>query len=84
MSCAVTGYPVPQVTWYKDGKNLSQDPSFFCKNDFGVCSLMIPGVTPSDEGQYKVVASNELGQAVSSAFITIKGKDERVPEVWHT
>ncbi|XP_060088970.1 immunoglobulin-like and fibronectin type III domain-containing protein 1 [Heteronotia binoei] len=72
MSCAVTGYPVPQVTWYKDGKNLSQDPSFFTKNDFGVCSLMIPGVTPSDEGEYRVVANNALGQAVSKAFVTIK------------
>ncbi|KAJ6661000.1 hypothetical protein lerEdw1_016801 [Lerista edwardsae] len=75
MSCAVTGYPVPQVTWYKDGMNLSQDPTFFSKNDFGVCSLMIPGVTLSDGGLYKVVASNELGQADSKAFITVKGKE---------
>ncbi|XP_077191128.1 immunoglobulin-like and fibronectin type III domain-containing protein 1 isoform X2 [Paroedura picta] len=72
MSCAVTGYPVPQVTWYKNGKNLSQDPSFFIKNDFGVCSLVIPGVTPSDEGEYRVVANNSLGQAVSKAFVTLK------------
>ncbi|XP_054837158.1 immunoglobulin-like and fibronectin type III domain-containing protein 1 [Eublepharis macularius] len=72
MSCAVTGYPVPQITWYKDGKSLSQDPSFFSKNDFGVCSLVIPGVTPSDEGEYKVVANNALGQAVSKAIVTIK------------
>ncbi|KAL8179199.1 UNVERIFIED_CONTAM: hypothetical protein K2H54_061596 [Gekko kuhli] len=76
MSCAVTGYPVPQVTWYKDGKNLSQDPSFFTKNDFGVCSLVIPGVMPLDEGEYRVVANNALGQAVSKAFVTIKGKDQ--------
>ncbi|XP_053107032.1 immunoglobulin-like and fibronectin type III domain-containing protein 1 [Hemicordylus capensis] len=72
MSCAVTGYPVPRVTWYKDSKNLSQDPNFFSKNDFGVCSLVIPGVTPSDGGEYKVVASNKLGQATSKAIVTIK------------
>ncbi|XP_044288051.1 immunoglobulin-like and fibronectin type III domain-containing protein 1 [Varanus komodoensis] len=72
MSCAVTGHPAPQVTWYKDGKNISQDHSFFSKNDFGVCSLVIPGVTPSDGGQYKVVAINELGQASSKAELTIK------------
>ncbi|XP_062996289.1 immunoglobulin-like and fibronectin type III domain-containing protein 1 [Elgaria multicarinata webbii] len=72
MSCAVTGYPAPQVTWYKDGKNLSMDYSFFSKNDFGVCSLVIPGVTPSDGGQYKVVAINELGKAISKAEVTVK------------
>ncbi|ETE73272.1 Immunoglobulin-like and fibronectin type III domain-containing protein 1, partial [Ophiophagus hannah] len=70
MSCAVTGDPAPQVTWYKGNKNLSQDPAFFCKNDFGVCSLVIPGVTPSDAGQYKVLAVNELGQAISKAELT--------------
>uniref|UniRef100_A0A670YIM0 Uncharacterized protein n=1 Tax=Pseudonaja textilis TaxID=8673 RepID=A0A670YIM0_PSETE len=72
MSCAVTGDPAPQVTWYKGNKNLSQDPAFFCKNDFGVCSLVIPGVTPSDAGQYKVLAVNELGQAISKAELTVK------------
>ncbi|XP_070604629.1 immunoglobulin-like and fibronectin type III domain-containing protein 1 [Erythrolamprus reginae] len=75
MSCAVTGDPAPQVTWYKGNKNLSQDPAFFCKNDFGVCSLVISGVTPSDAGQYKVLAVNELGQAVSKAELTVKGGD---------
>ncbi|KAG8131962.1 hypothetical protein E2320_009852 [Naja naja] len=73
MSCAVTGDPAPQVTWYKGNKNLSQDPAFFCKNDFGVCSLVIPGVTQSDAGQYKVLAVNELGQAISKAELTVKG-----------
>ncbi|XP_039185298.1 uncharacterized protein LOC120301772 [Crotalus tigris] len=75
MSCAVTGDPAPQVTWFKGNKNLSQDPAFFCKNDFGVCSLVIPGVTSSDAGQYKVLAVNELGQAISKAELTVKGGD---------
>ncbi|KAJ7331817.1 hypothetical protein JRQ81_013997, partial [Phrynocephalus forsythii] len=72
MSCAVTGCPAPKVTWYKDGKNISKDPAFYSKNDFGICSLMIPGVTPADAGQYMVVAINELGEANSKAELTIK------------
>lgn len=75
MSCAVTGDPAPQVTWYKGNKNLSQDPAFLCKNDFGVCSLVIPGVKPADAGQYKVLAVNELGQAISKSELTVKGGD---------
>lgn len=76
MSCAVTGYPAPKVTWHKDGKNISKDPAFSSKNDFGICSLMIPGVTPADAGQYMVVAINELGEANSKAELAIKGKVE--------
>uniref|UniRef100_A0A8C8VFQ9 Immunoglobulin-like and fibronectin type III domain-containing protein 1 n=1 Tax=Pelusios castaneus TaxID=367368 RepID=A0A8C8VFQ9_9SAUR len=68
MSCAVSGYPKPKITWYKDGRNLSEDPTFFTTNDFGVCCLVIPDVTKGDEGEFQVEASNELGRAVSKAI----------------
>lgn len=72
MSCAVGGHPPPKVTWYKDSRDLSRDPNYFCTNDFGVCSLVVLGVTKQDEGEYMVEASNELGRAFSKAFLAIK------------
>ncbi|KAM9369348.1 immunoglobulin-like and fibronectin type III domain-containing protein 1 isoform 1-T2 [Phaethornis superciliosus] len=72
MSCAVGGHPPPRVTWYRNSKDLSKDPDYFCINDLGVCSLVIPIVTKQDEGQYVVEATNELGCATSKAFLTIK------------
>ncbi|NXK94684.1 IGFN1 protein, partial [Formicarius rufipectus] len=74
MSCAVGGYPPPKVTWYKDSRDLSRDPNYFCTNDFGVCSLVIPGVTKQDAGEYMVEATNEVGRVFSRAFLAIKGK----------
>ncbi|NWT44335.1 IGFN1 protein, partial [Chroicocephalus maculipennis] len=73
MSCAVGGHPPPKVTWYKDNRDLSSDPSYFCTNDFGVCSLVVLGVTKHDEGEYMVEATNEVGRAFTKAFLTIKG-----------
>ncbi|XP_069731811.1 immunoglobulin-like and fibronectin type III domain-containing protein 1 isoform X27 [Phaenicophaeus curvirostris] len=72
MSCAVAGHPSPKITWYKDSRDLSSDPAYLCTNDFGVCSLVILGVTAQDEGEYMVEASNEMGRAFSKAFLTIK------------
>ncbi|XP_074971715.1 immunoglobulin-like and fibronectin type III domain-containing protein 1 isoform X3 [Phalacrocorax aristotelis] len=72
MSCAVGGHPAPKITWYKDSRDLSNDPNYFCTNNFGVCSLVVLGVTKQDEGEYMVEATNELGRAFSKAFLTIK------------
>ncbi|KAM4759396.1 immunoglobulin-like and fibronectin type III domain-containing protein 1 [Cyanocitta cristata] len=72
MSCAVGGHPSPKITWYKDSRDLSGDPNYFCTNDFGVCSLVVLGVTKQDEGEYMVEASNEAGRAFSKAFLAIK------------
>ncbi|XP_057280473.1 immunoglobulin-like and fibronectin type III domain-containing protein 1 [Pezoporus wallicus] len=72
MSCAVGGHPAPKISWYKDSRDLSTDPTYFCTNDFGVCSLVILGVTKQDEGEYMVEATNESGRAFSKAFLTIK------------
>ncbi|XP_075377843.1 immunoglobulin-like and fibronectin type III domain-containing protein 1 [Mycteria americana] len=75
MTCAVGGQPPPKITWYKDSRDISNDPTYFCTNSFGVCSLVVLGVTKHDEGEYMVEATNELGRAFSKAFLTIKGNN---------
>ncbi|XP_031464478.1 immunoglobulin-like and fibronectin type III domain-containing protein 1 isoform X1 [Phasianus colchicus] len=72
MSCAVGGHPPPKITWYKDGRDLSNNPSYFGTNDFGVCSLVIFGVSKADEGDYTVEATNDSGRAFSKASLTVK------------
>ncbi|XP_039739473.1 immunoglobulin-like and fibronectin type III domain-containing protein 1 isoform X1 [Pteropus medius] len=71
MSCAVRGWPRPQVTWFKDDQSLEGNPAVYSTNVLGVCSLVIPSVTPEDSGQYKVVAENTLGQAVSTTTLIV-------------
>ncbi|XP_066839333.1 immunoglobulin-like and fibronectin type III domain-containing protein 1 isoform X2 [Anser cygnoides] len=72
MSCAVAGHPPPKITWYKNSRDLSSDPAYFGTNDFGVCSLVIQGVSKADEGEYMVEAANELGRVFTRAFLAIK------------
>lgn len=71
MTCAVQGSPRPRVTWYKNGQSLERNPGMYSTDVQGVCSLIITSVTPEDSGQYKAVAENPLGQAVSMATLIV-------------
>uniref|UniRef100_G3T9Y1 Uncharacterized protein n=1 Tax=Loxodonta africana TaxID=9785 RepID=G3T9Y1_LOXAF len=73
MSCAVRGSPRPHVTWFKDDQSLEGNPAVYSTNVLGVCSLIIPSVSLKDSGQYKAVAENTLGQAVSTATLIVIG-----------
>lgn len=80
MSCAVGGWPRPHVTWFKDDHSLSGHPRAYSTDLLGVCSLVIPNVSPKDSGQYKAVAENALGQAVSTATLIVTGTGS--PGAW--
>ncbi|XP_030897579.1 immunoglobulin-like and fibronectin type III domain-containing protein 1 [Leptonychotes weddellii] len=56
MSCAVHGWPRPHVTWFKDGRSLAGNAAVYSADVLGVCSLIIPSVSPKDSGRYKNLA----------------------------
>nr|XP_014343590.1 PREDICTED: immunoglobulin-like and fibronectin type III domain-containing protein 1 [Latimeria chalumnae] len=75
MSCAVRGSPKPQVTWYHNNKDVTEDPAYWSSDISGVCSLVICCVTSKDSGEYKVIAQNPLGKAVSSSRLIVTERD---------
>ncbi|XP_069489741.1 immunoglobulin-like and fibronectin type III domain-containing protein 1 [Ambystoma mexicanum] len=72
MSCAVRGNPEPQITWYKNGKSIAEDPHLWKSNIVGVCSLMVPCITLEDSGEYTVIAKNILGEATCKATLAVR------------
>ncbi|XP_011787227.1 PREDICTED: immunoglobulin-like and fibronectin type III domain-containing protein 1 [Colobus angolensis palliatus] len=71
MSCAVQGSPRPHVTWFKNDRSLEGNPAVYSTDLMGVCSLTIPSVSLKDSGEYKAVAENTLGRAVSTATLIV-------------
>ena len=64
LPCKVTGYPVPNVVWFKNRHELALD-----KSDSRVVindnnSLTIFNLTDKDEAVYSCRASNSKGKAV--------------------
>uniref|UniRef100_A0A8C5FEX9 Myomesin 2 n=1 Tax=Gadus morhua TaxID=8049 RepID=A0A8C5FEX9_GADMO len=74
--CTVEGFPVPIVTWYKDGVILEHGSAgrYIVDDNVGMRSLEIPRCGTDDTAQYSAVASNIHGQASSQASIIVKSK----------
>uniref|UniRef100_A0A914I5C8 Muscle M-line assembly protein unc-89 n=1 Tax=Globodera rostochiensis TaxID=31243 RepID=A0A914I5C8_GLORO len=72
MCLKVTGYPLPDITWYMDDVLLKNDERHtFYSDDEGFFALTIDPVQTEDTGRYTCVATNEYGQASTSAFFRV-------------
>ncbi|KAL3121108.1 hypothetical protein niasHT_005368 [Heterodera trifolii] len=72
MCLKVTGYPLPDISWYKDDVQLKNDERHtFYSDEEGFFALTIDPVQTEDTGRYSCVATNEYGQASTSAFFRV-------------
>ena len=67
LTCNAVGNPIPSISWTKDGSviNANGDPRIIFTDQNKKLSIM--NVTRVDDGQYRCVASNSLGNATSNA-----------------
>ncbi|KAI8485775.1 hypothetical protein Bbelb_364850, partial [Branchiostoma belcheri] len=72
----VTGDPQPEVTWYKDGQDCTQNPDFEIAYIEGHAKLVIPEVFDEDAGKYTCKAKNQAGTAASTAELVVKAVTE--------
>lgn len=70
----VTGTPRPEVTWYRNNKELVVTPNVKLSYEDDTCSLIIKKMTMDLEGQYKCVAQNPAGTTDISAKVVVEGK----------
>ncbi|XP_076455738.1 contactin-3-like [Babylonia areolata] len=69
ITCNPEGAPEPLITWFKDGGQLTGDGNHVLVLPNG--NLVIQGLQNSDQGRYTCKAENELGEAQSSASLSL-------------
>ncbi|XP_071443400.1 titin isoform X2 [Hetaerina americana] len=72
LECKVTGDPVPDIIWYKDGISIQSNPDYHTKYTEGVCSLTIEETFAEDSAKFTCKATNVAGTAETSAMLNVK------------
>lgn len=75
LAAKVSGAPIPDVTWFKDGVPVNKDNLDY-KTDYdettGVCTLRIEEAFVEDSANWSLRASNQAGYAESHAKLTVR------------
>lgn len=70
--CVVTGQPMPNVRWFKDGRVLEEDDHYMISDDQqGGHQLIITAVVPADMGVYRCLAENSMGVSSTKAELRV-------------
>lgn len=69
----VTGFPVPEISWLKDGISITNNPDYQTKYDDGLCSLTIEETFAEDSAKFTCRAQNLAGVAETVCRLSVKG-----------
>lgn len=74
-SLAVSGYPVPTVSWQKDGLPARPRGSLSLHQDGDVHLLCVERAQKNDAGQYGCTATNSRGKVSATWTLHVKSKN---------
>lgn len=76
LSCSITGRPVPQVIWYKDGREIDKRTMIDIEitTNIGTSSLFIRDADRNHRGIYTVEAKNSSGTKKADVNVRVQGK----------
>ncbi|XP_049294890.1 obscurin isoform X7 [Anopheles funestus] len=81
LNVKVIGYPQPSVKWTHNGTLISGDRYKIAEEAEGAFTLALDKSTGTDCGEYQAIATNEHGETVSAATVTIlPTTDPSLPE----
>ena len=77
LSVSVSGYPPPDVKWFRDQKDVIGSGRYIMSQDGNTHYLVIKEAALTDEAEYTAVAQSKFGKVSSSAMVTVKQVEMR-------
>jgi hypothetical protein len=67
----ITGSPTPNISWTKDDTPITPDGDHIIESNGATHTLIIKNAKSTDEGKYRILAENSLGQVDSIGQLTV-------------
>jgi len=74
MRCKVEGQPLPEVTWYFNGDQITSGTDYHVISDVNEFFLTIPRATMAMGGKYTAKAKNKYGEEECYTTLAVEGK----------
>ncbi len=68
-----TGFPVPMMSWQRDGKMIDHDAHYRIETEGGRSTLHIDQARPQDDAWFQCTAANIGGTASNRARLIVQG-----------
>ncbi|XP_071942496.1 myosin light chain kinase, smooth muscle-like [Antedon mediterranea] len=82
-TCTITGDPIPEVKWMKDGQAIPEETRIQILENETEHSIEISDVIQSDAGRYSCVLSNPAGKTTASCQLSVQANPTTLPKVEH-
>lgn len=80
MKCQIIGRPLPDIKWYKSGKEIIESRKYEMSSDGRNHSLTIMTDQQEDEGEYTCKAINDAGEAETSGILVLETAPQFNPD----
>lgn len=74
VSGVISGYPEPDILWYKDDKKLEEDVRFNFNNQNSISTIIVNSLIRSDSGKYTIEAKNSAGLTTVQCYLKVIGR----------
>ena len=71
LTAEIAGSPAPTISWFRDDTPIKADENHVLESTGTTHTLIIRNVKATDEGKYRILAENSLGQVDSTGQLTV-------------
>uniref|UniRef100_A0A8C0J0K4 Ig-like domain-containing protein n=1 Tax=Chelonoidis abingdonii TaxID=106734 RepID=A0A8C0J0K4_CHEAB len=79
MTCQIVGRPLPDIKWYRFGKELVQSRKYRMSSDGRTHTLTVITEEQEDEGVYTCMATNDVGEIETSGKLLLQAPPQFHP-----